>query len=154
MIKEGSPFPDFALPDQDGRSVALTDLAGKWLVIFVYPKDDTPGCTAESKEFSAAKATWDATGVRAVGVSQDDVASHKNFCDKHALTVTLLSDTGGKLLSALGVGRTEYGGTYYWDRTTFLVDPRGIVRKVYSNVQPQGHEREVLADLTRLRAAG
>jgi peroxiredoxin Q/BCP len=153
LIREGSPFPDFALPNENHALMRLGDFAGRWLIVFVYPKDDTPGCTLESKGFSAAKGELDAIGAQAVGLSADDVGSHKSFCGKHGLTVPLLSDPGGTLLAALGVGQTEYGGTPYWDRTTFLVDPRGVVRKVYASVKPQGHEREVLAEIKRLQAA-
>ena len=152
LIHEGSQFPDFALQNESHETLRLADFAGQWLVVFVYPKDDTPGCTVESKGFSAAKLDFEAIGAQVVGLSADDVGSHKSFCGKHGLTVTLLADPSGALLGALGVGQTEYGGTPYWDRTTFVVDPRGTVRKVYTNVKPQGHEREVLADLKRLQA--
>ncbi len=153
LIREGDQFPDFNLPNENGAAMRRADFAGHWLVVFVYPKDDTPGCTVESKGFSGAKLDFEAVGAQVVGLSADDPGSHKSFCGKHGLTVTLLSDPTGALLGALGVGQTEYGGTPYWDRTTFVVDPRGAVRKVYTDVQPKGHQHEVLGDLKRLQAA-
>jgi peroxiredoxin Q/BCP len=153
LIREGDQFPDFNLSNENGETMRRADFAGQWLVVFVYPKHDTPGCTVESKGFSAAKLDFEAVGAQVVGLSADDVGSHKNFCGKHGLTLTLLADPSGALLGALGVGQTEYGGTPYWDRTTFVVDPRGVVRKVYTNVTPKAHEHAVLADLKRLQAA-
>lgn len=125
----------------------LTDFAGKWLVLWVYPKDDTPGCTLEGKGFSAAKADFDRAGAVAVGISEDDAASHKNFCNKFAFTVPLLADTSHVLLKAMGVGQSEWKGTMYWNRTTYLVDPKGMLRKIYEGVKPEGHEAQVLADI-------
>jgi peroxiredoxin Q/BCP len=153
LIRAGDQFPDFNLPNENGAAMRRADFAGQWLVVFVYPKDDTPGCTVESKGFSTTKLDFEAIGAQVVGLSADDPASHKSFCGKYGLTVTLLADPSGTLLGALGLGQTEYGGTRYWDRTTFVVDPGGVVRKVYTNVKPQGHEREVLADLKRLQAS-
>ena len=87
MIQAGQPFPKFSLPNQDGKTVSLSDFAGKWLVVYVYPKDDTPGCTIQGKSFTATKADFDAAGIAVVRVSQDDIASHKNFCNKFAFTI-------------------------------------------------------------------
>jgi peroxiredoxin Q/BCP len=152
MLKEGTPFPAFSLPNQDGKTVSLGDFAGKWLVVYVYPKDDTPGCTIQGKSFTATKADFDAAGIAVVGVSQDDVASHKNFCNKFGFTIDLLADTGATLLKAAGVGQSEYKGTMYWDRTSFVIDPRGTLRKVYENVKPDGHEQVLLQDIKRLQS--
>ena len=146
-IEPGQPFPDFTLQDQDGHPKRLADYAGKWLVVFVYPKDDTPGCTIESKGFSAAHADYAAANAVAVGLSEDGVASHRAFCDKFSLQVPLLADEGHTLLKALGVGQSDWKGTLYWNRVTFLVDPKGTLRKIYRDVKPQGHEAAVLADL-------
>src|SRR6266550_5041957 len=93
----GKRFPDFSLQNQDGSTVKLDDYAGKWLVLYVYPKDDTPGCTIQAKSFTATKQDFGAAGVKVIGVSADDVASHKNFCNKFAFTIDLLSDTDGSL---------------------------------------------------------
>src|SRR5688500_13366330 len=135
-VEIGKPFPRFALPNQDGKTVKLEDFAGKWLILYVYPKDDTPGCTIQGKSFSATKEDFAALGAVPVGLSADDVESHKAFCDKFAFTVELLADPKAELLGALGGGQSDFKGTSYWNRTTFLVDPEGVVRKVYEKVDP------------------
>ena len=94
MLEAGKSFPHFSLQNQDGKSVKLDDYAGKWLVVYFYPKDDTPGCTVQGKSFTASKAEFDSAGISVVGVSQDDVGSHKNFCNKFSFTIDLLADTG------------------------------------------------------------
>lgn len=151
MIEAGQQFPKFSLPNQDGATTTLEDYAGKWLVVYVYPKDDTPGCTIQGKSFTDTKAEFEAAGIHVVGVSADDVESHRNFCNKYNLTVDLLSDTNGELLRAMGVGQSEFRGTRFWDRSTFVVGPDGRVRKVYGNVVPQGHERVLLDDIRRMQ---
>lgn len=151
MISEGAPFPQFSLPNQDGKTVSLKDFAGKWLVVYVYPKDDTPGCTIQGKSFTASRADFDAAGITVLGVNQDDVASHKDFCTKFAFNIDLLADTGTTLLKAAGVTQSDYKGTMYWNRTSFVIDPQGIVRKVYENVKPDGHEQVLLADIKALQ---
>ena len=152
MLEVGKPFPQFSLSNQEGQTKQLKDYSGKWLVVFVYPKDDTPGCTIEGKSFSASKADFELAGVQAVGLSQDDVASHKSFCDKFSFTVDLLADPSATLLKAAHVDQSDWKGTMYWDRTTFVVDPRGVLRKVYLKVKPEGHDRAVLADIKTLQA--
>ncbi len=151
MIEAGRPFPNFSLPNQDGKTVKLGDFAGKWLVVYVYPKDDTPGCTIQGKSFTATKSDFDNAGISVVGVSQDDVASHKNFCNKFAFTIDLLADTKAELLSACGVGQAEFQGNKYWERTSFVIDPKGQLRKVYSKVNPQGHEKVLLDDIKAMQ---
>ena len=121
--------------------------------VYVYPKDDTPGCTIQGKAFTATKSEFERRGIHVVGLSADDVTSHKGFCDKFSLTVELLADPSATLLKALGVGQAEYKGNLYWNRTTFVVDPTGVVRKVYANVMPQGHEDVLLKDIDNLRAS-
>src|SRR6185295_6185133 len=153
MIQAGQRFPDFSLPNQDGQTVKLSDFAGNWLVVYFYPKDDTPGCTIQGKSFTATKDDFDAAGINVVGVSQDDVDSHKSFCDKFSFTIDLLADTNADLLKACGVGQSEYKGTMYWDRTSFVVDPSGVTRKVYEKVSPQDHEKVLLKDIKGLKAA-
>ena len=152
MLEAGSAFPNFSLPNQDGKTVSLGDFAGKWLVVYFYPKDDTPGCTLQGKSFTATKSDFDNAGITAVGVSQDDVASHKKFCDKFGFTIDLLADTNADLLKACGVGQSEYKGMSYWDRTSFVVDPSGVIRKVYEKVNPQGHETVLLDDIKKLKS--
>jgi peroxiredoxin Q/BCP len=152
MIEAGQPFPNFSLPNQDGKNVSLGDFAGKWLVAYFYPKDDTPGCTIQGKTFTATKSDFDAAGIDVVGVSQDDVASHKDFCNKFSFTIDLLADTNAELLKACGVGQSEYKGTMYWDRTSFVIDSSRVLRKVYEKVNPKGHERTLLEDIKQLKA--
>jgi peroxiredoxin Q/BCP len=152
MLSAGNPFPNFSLPNQDGKTVKLSDYAGQWLVIYFYPKDDTPGCTIQGKSFTATKAEFDASGVKVLGVSADDVASHKNFCHKFAFTVELLSDTNSTLMKALGLGQAEWKGMKFWERSTFIVDPKGIIRKVYEKVNPEGHENVLLEDIKGLKS--
>jgi len=151
MIKESQKFPDFRLANQDGKERSLKDYNGKWLVLYVYPKDDTPGCTIQGKSFTAQKAAFDKMNVAIVGVSADDVKSHKDFCTKFSFTIELLADPGLQLLKSAGVGQSEYKGTLYWDRTTFVIDPTGTLRKVYENVNPNAHEEVLLKDIAELQ---
>jgi len=152
MLSAGKAFPDFALPNQDGKTTKLSDYAGQWLVVYFYPKDDTPGCTIQGKSFTATKADFDAAGIRVLGVSADDAASHKNFCNKFAFSIDLLADTDATLMKALGIGQSEWKGMKFWERTTFVIDPRGIMRKVYEKVNPEGHEKVLLDDIKSLQA--
>ena len=151
MLKTGDTLPDFQLANQDGKTKSLSDYAGKWVVLYIYPKDDTPGCTIQGKSFTAQKAQFEKLGVSILGLSADDVQSHKDFCDKFSFTIDLLADPKAKYLSALGVGQSEYKGTMYWDRTTFVIDPNGVVRKVYEKVNPQGHEEMLLRDIAEMK---
>jgi thioredoxin-dependent peroxiredoxin len=151
MINTGTKFPDFQLENQDHQVRTLKSYAGKWLVLYVYPKDDTPGCTIQGKSFTAQKEQFQKLGVQTVGLSQDDVQSHKDFCTKYSFTIDLLADPKAQLLNALGVGQTEHKGTLYWNRTTFLMDPTGTVRKIYEGVKPDGHEAVLLKDIQALQ---
>jgi peroxiredoxin Q/BCP len=151
MLPAGNPFPNFALPNQDSKTTKLSDFTGQWLVVYFYPKDDTPGCTIQGKSFTATKADFDAAGIKVVGVSADDVASHKNFCNKFAFTLDLLSDPDASLMKALGIGQSEWKGMKFWERTSFVVDPKGIIRRVYEKVSPEGHERVLLDDIKILQ---
>jgi peroxiredoxin Q/BCP len=153
MMQAGSSFPDFSLPNQNGQLTKLSDFAGHWLVIYFYPKDDTPGCTIQGKSFTTAKADFDAAGIKIVGVSADDAASHKNFCNKFGFTIDLLADTSSQLMKTLGLGESEWKGMKFWERTTFVVDPEGTIRKVYPKVNPEGHEQVLLRDIRALRNA-
>ena len=151
MLTAGSKFPDFSLQNQDGKTMNLGDFAGHWLVVYFYPKDDTPGCTIQGKALSATKADFDAEGIKVVGVSADDVASHKNFHHKFAFKIDLLSDPESKLMKQLGIGQAEWKGMKFWERTTFVVDPKGVVRKVYEKVNPEGHEKVLLDDIKQMQ---
>ena len=153
-VEAGNRFPDFSLHNQDGKTVSLNDFAGKWLVVYVYPKDDTPGCTIQGKSFTASKQDFDDANINVVGVSEDDVASHKDFCNKFSFTIDLLADPEHQLLNAAGVGQSDYKGTMYWNRTSFVIDPSGNLRKVYEKVNPEGHERVLLDDITAMQAGG
>ncbi|RYE87702.1 MAG: peroxiredoxin [Myxococcales bacterium] len=151
MLDVGQKLPAFSLENQDGQTRTGDSYAGKWLVLYVYPKDDTPGCTVQGKSFTASKADYDAAGAVVVGLSADDTRSHKDFCQKFDFTIELLADPGAKLLSELGGGQSEWKGMNFWNRTTFLVDPTGTVRKVYAKVDPNGHEKTVLDDIKALQ---
>ena len=153
MLDQGTLFPNFSLKNQDGKVTTLQDYAGSWLVLYVYPKDDTPGCTIQGKSFTATKSDFDHAGIKVVGLSADDVESHKNFCNKFSLTIDLLADPTADLLTRLQVGQSEYKGTKYWDRTTFVIDPKGVLRKIYLKVSPEGHEQVLLKDIQELKLA-
>jgi len=152
MLSAGNRFPNFSLPNQDGKITKLGDYAGHWLVVYFYPKDDTPGCTTQGRSFTATKADFDAAGIKVVGVSADDVASHKNFHHKFAFKIDLLSDTNASLMKTLGIGQSDWKGMKFWDRTTFVVDPTGVIRTVYEKVNPEGHEQILLDDIKGLQA--
>jgi len=150
-LEQGKRFVDFNLKNQDGETVKLDDFKGKWLVVYVYPKDDTPGCTIQGKSSTASKQDYDDANISVVGVSEDDVESHKNFSCKFGFNIDLLADPNHEFLNAAGVGQSEYKGTMYWDRTSFVIDPDGILRKVYTHVKPEGHERVLLDDIRAMQ---
>jgi len=152
MLVSSQKFPEFSLPNQDGKTRTLKDYAGKWLVLYVYPKDDTPGCTVQGKSFTATKAEFDRAEINVVGLSADDVQSHKNFCNKFSFTIDLLADPKAQFLTTANVGQSDWKGTKYWDRTTFVIDPKGVLRKVYLKVNPEGHEAVLLADIKSLQS--
>jgi len=149
-IKEGDSAPKFCLTDQEGRKVCSGDLMGKWTVLYFYPKDDTPGCTTEAKDFSCAVEDFSKVNARIVGVSPDNQTSHLRFIGKHDLKVTLLSDPKHFVLEQYGVWKTKrmYGKEYMGvERSTFLLDPEGKVRKVWRKVRVDGHVDEVLGSI-------
>lgn len=147
MIKVGTQVPDFKLQNQDAKWISRSDLLGRWFILYVYPKDDTPGCTIQGKAFTASKDQFAELGVSVFGLSEDDVDSHKAFCNKFSFKIDLLADPQKTLLKALGVGQTEWNGNMYWDRSTFVIDPKGVVKKVYEKVSAQGHEQVLLQAL-------
>lgn len=143
----GDQFPKFALPRDGGGSMSLADLKGQKLVLFLYPKDDTPGCTLESIEFTARSEDFAAAGATVVGLSKDSAASHDKFIKKHDLGMPLLSDETGNLLETLGcwVEKNMYGRTYMGiERTTFLIDEAGVIRRIWNKVKVKGHVDAVL----------
>jgi peroxiredoxin Q/BCP len=150
-VTEGQRFIDFKLQNQDGKTVTLDDFKGQWLVVYVYPKDDTPGCTIQGKSFTASKEDFDAANVAVVGVSEDNVESHKNFGDKFGFNIDLLADPEHEFLNAADVGQSEYKGTMYWNRTSFVIDPEGKLRKIYRGVKPEGHEQILLNDIKSMQ---
>ena len=148
---EGQPAPDFTLPAADGTDVTLSDLRGRWVVVFFYPKDNTTGCTAEACAFRDSHEDFTDAGAVVIGISSDSVESHRGFAAKHNLPFTLLSDTGGSVRSAWGVGRTL---GIIPGRVTYVIDPEGVVRKVFSSqFRATAHQAEALATITASPAA-
>ncbi len=150
MVAVGDKAPGFTLRADDGTSKSLEDFRGTKVVLYFYPKDDTPGCTAEACSFRDNLARVTSKGAVILGVSRDDPGSHGKFRDKYHLNVPLLSDDAGKVTEAYGVWKekTNYGRTYMGiERTTFLIDEKGRVAKVWPKVKVDGHTDEVLAAL-------
>lgn len=139
--------PDFALSDADGNSVSLNDFKGKWLVLYFYPKDDTPGCTVEACSLRDAHAEITALGAHVVGVSKDDPSSHAKFRSKHSLNFTLLSDPDARIIEAYGCWGKKMFGKEGILRRTFLIDPSGMVVKVWGRVTPEGHGDQIVSEL-------
>ena len=147
-ISAGDKAPDFDLPRDGGGRIRLADFAGRPLVLYFYPKDDTSGCTKEAAGFAAAYDDFQAAGVEVVGLSKDSVASHDKFKTKHGLPFPLASDEDGQVVEAYGswVEKNMYGKTYMGiDRSTFLIGPDGTLRKVWRKVKVPGHVDAVLA---------
>lgn len=154
MITQGSPAPDFTLLDQDGNEHTLSRYHGKHVLVYFYPKDDTPGCTKEACAIRDALPNFGALNAVVFGISPDTVASHKKFSDKYRLPFTLLADPDRVAIDAYGVwGRKKFMGREYDGvfRTSFLIAPDGTIAKVYENVKPEAHAAEVLADLQAAR---
>jgi len=146
----GSSAPEFTLPSQEGASVSLTDYRGKWVVLYFYPKDQTPGCSREAHNFQVDQPKYDERHAVVLGVSVDSVDSHKKFCTKEGLNFKLLADTEHKVTDAYG-SLTNLGVVKFAARHTFLIDPRGRIAKVYTSVDPVKHSAEVLAELDSLQ---
>lgn len=155
-MKNEIPYPavDFLLPNQDGRSVSLKDFAGKWIVLYFYPKDDTPGCTIEACSLRDARDALAEMGAEVVGISKDDATSHEIFKSKHALNFTLLTDSGGGVMNDYGAWGKKMFGNEGILRKTFIIDPTGMVQKVYGRVTPLGHGDQVIKDLKELKNNG
>lgn len=155
MIEEGKKAPAFTLESSAGGKAKLKDYAGKWLVLYFYPRDNTPGCTTEANDFQAAEGDLAERDAVVVGVSKDSIASHEKFCDKLGLEFPLLSDPDGKVLEKYGAWgeKNMYGKKRMGIiRTTVLIDPKGKVRKVFSKVRVKGHVAKVLEALDALQA--
>ena len=147
--------PDFTLPDQDGQEHSLSEYRGQWVLLYFYPKDDTPGCTKEACSIRDEFPHFENLNIKVLGVSVDSVESHKKFAEKYKLPFTLLSDIHKKVVAHYGVwgekhlifmGR-EHEGII---RSSFLIDPTGMIEKIYTDVKPEKHAEEVLRDLKRL----
>ena len=150
MVREGEEAPDFTLQADDGKEVSLSDYRGKKVVLYFYPKDGTPGCTREAIEFKEMAKEFERESAVILGVSKDSIKSHEKFKQKHDLPFTLLSDPEGKVLDLYGVWKKKslYGRTFMGtQRTTFLVDEKGIVKRTYRKVKVKGHAQVCLLDL-------
>ena len=148
----GAKAPAFNLQDQNGDWHSLDDYKGKWLTVYFYPKDDTPGCTTEACNFRDSIFAFKSMGAEVIGISVDDVESHKEFESKYDLPFTLLADPGGKTCDEYGVLR-DFKLMKLANRETFIIDPEGQIAKHYEEVNPDVHTREVLEDLERFMKA-
>ena len=149
MISEGDKVPKFEIADSNGNNVKSSDFLGKKHVIYFYPKDFTPGCTTEADEFSKGYNKFKKAGIEILGISKDDVDSHKKFCEKMKIPYILLSDTETKVAKQFGVwGKKNFMGKEYMGviRSTFLVDEKGKIFKAYPKVKAAGHAKQVLQD--------
>jgi thioredoxin-dependent peroxiredoxin len=152
MPAAGSPAPAFTLPNQEGAQVSLDQYKGKWVVLYFYPKDFTQGCSIEAHNFQRDIDKYTQKNAVILGVSVDNVDSHKSFCTKEGLNFKLLADPQHTVVQEYG-SVMEYNGMTLAARNTFLIDPTGTIRKVYVKVSPQSHSEEVLADLQQLQSA-
>ena len=156
MIEIGQKAPEFCLPNSDEVEICLKDLRGKWVVLYFYPKDNTPGCTTEALDFTSHLKEFEELGAVVLGVSPDSCASHKRFIEKKDLAVTLLCDTNKEVLRAYGAwGKKKMYGKEYEGviRTTYLIDPEGNVAAVWPKVRVKGHVEKVLEKLKELVSA-
>jgi len=149
-VEVGAPAPSFALSDQNGERRALEDYRGKWVVLYFYPKDDTPGCTTQACTFRDDIFRFHAIDAQVIGISIDDVGSHRSFAEKYSLPFPLLADTDKKVAAAYDV--LGLGGLYA-KRETFLIDPQGKLVKHYPGVKPAENSAQVLADIRALKRA-
>ncbi len=146
------PAPLFSLPaTREGERMSLESFKGKWLVLYFYPKDDTPGCTTEACSLRDARDDLTDLGAEVVGISKDEPESHHKFKLKFNLNFTLLSDESGRTIEAYGAWGPKMFGKVGIQRKTFLIDPQGIVQKVYGRVTPEGHGNKVVEDLRELQ---
>lgn len=145
-LKIKDPAPNFILPDQHGNSINLSSYQGRWVLVYFYPKDDTPGCTVEACGFRDRFPDFSGKGYAVVGVSPDNVASHKKFAEKFKLAFPLLADEEKSAARSYGVwGKKKFMGKEYMgiNRTSFVIDPYGRINKIYEKVRPEGHATEV-----------
>jgi thioredoxin-dependent peroxiredoxin len=147
----GQPAPAFKLQDQDGKWHSLGDYKGKWVAVYFYPKDDTPGCTTQACSFRDNIFAFNKEGAVIVGISVDDVESHKKFAEKHGLPFALLADADKAVAKQYGVLK-NYGVVEFARRDTFIIDPEGRIAKHYESVDPDGHSKVVLEDIKALKS--
>lgn len=146
-LKIGMKAPDFTLPDSQGKEIALSNLKGKKIILYFYPKDNTSGCTAEAVSFRDNYNKFKQANAEVIGISKDSMASHHNFIQKYDLPFTLLSDNEGKVCSLYGVWKEKkmYGRNYMGiERTTFLIDEQGYIQQIFPKVKVKGHIEEVM----------
>jgi len=154
MLKVGDKAPDFCLPNQDNEEICLRDFAGSWVVLYFYPKDNTPGCTTEALDFTALKSEFEKEGATILGVSPDSVKRHQNFITKKELQITLLSDEDKEVAQKYGVWQLKkmYGKEYMGIvRSTFLIDPDGNIAEIWTKVKVKDHAKKVLERLRELK---
>ncbi len=153
-LKINDIAPDFSLPDQEGNNHRLADYKGRWVLLYFYPKDNTPGCTTEACTLRDAFEEFKNKNAMVLGMSADSVKSHKGFIEKHTLPFTLLSDEGKQVLESYGVwAKKKFLGREYMGilRNSFLINPEGKIVKIYEGVKPAGHAEEVLVDLIKFQ---
>lgn len=156
MIKIDEKAPEFCLPNQDDIEICLRDLKGKWIVLYFYPKDSTPGCTTEACEFSEAAPDFSELDAIIIGVSADSTKRHRNFIEKQELTITLLSDEDTSMMQSYGVWQMKknYGKEYMGIvRSTLIINPDGVIKALWENVRVKEHVAKVQAELLRLQGA-
>lgn len=146
MLKIGDTAPEFCLKDQSGKDFCLKDARGNWLVLYFYPKDNTPGCTVEAIDFTGRAGEFERLGAEIVGISTDSVESHVRFIEKRELGIRLLSDADKKTVESYGVK-----GLLMTVRSTFLIDPEGKIREIWEKVKVGGHVEDVLKKLSELK---
>ncbi len=153
MVMKKTPYeaPQFTLPDSDGNLHMLANYAGKWVVLYFYPKDDTPGCTTEACAMRDARDELTDLGAEVIGVSQDDAASHEKFKQKYNLNFLLLTDKNRQVIDLYGAWGAKQFGREGILRRTYIIDPNGMVQKVYGRVTPEGHGEQVIEELKRLQ---
>ena len=149
-LKPGDDAPNFSLPDNQGRQVNLNDFKGKWVVLYFYPKDDTPGCTTEACHFRDDFKLLENLGAQVVGMSIDDSFSHKKFAEKYSLPFPLLSDASGEVASLYGA-LNNFLVIKLAKRYTYLINPQGKIAKIYLSVDTSKHSQEIIEDLKKLK---
>ncbi len=154
MLELGTQAPEFCLPNQDDIEICLRDLRGKWIVLYFYPKDSTPGCTTEACEFSFAAPDFSDLDAIILGVSADSTKKHRSFIEKQSLTITLLSDEETTMMQKYGVWQMKknYGKEYMGIvRSTYIINPEGIIKALWKSVKVKGHVEAVQAELQKLK---